>query len=155
MADWRKDIEQALADFQKDYSTLKYDLEFQEAPHEHPTKLPAGKMAVYGFWWSNAGWLKIGKAGQKSERRYTHQHYNEGNISTLAGSIARDSRMSEFIRTSNKIGDWIEENCSRVNILISASHGEQGLKDLEAFLHERLKPRYEGRTNQSGSSGGK
>jgi hypothetical protein len=71
MSSWRADIEDALQDFMTVAtlagSTIGREhivVQFSEAPHEPPRRLPEGKMAVYGFWYDGE-WLKIGKAGPK------------------------------------------------------------------------------------------
>ncbi len=149
---WREQITDALSDFQivselvGNPMTLSSDnIDLCPAPHRPPSRLPEGMMAVYGFWW-NGEWLKIGKAGPNSNARYTSQHYNPRSArSTLAASLAADERMvgiPEF--DSSTPGDWIKSATSRVNILLPSKSGNGLLALLEAFLHERLKPRYEG-----------
>ena len=59
-------------------------------PHRAPLSLPKGKMAVYVFS-DKERVLKVGKAGPRSQSRYTSQHYNAGSApSTLAASILKD-----------------------------------------------------------------
>jgi hypothetical protein len=102
-------------------------------------------MAIYAFWW-NDEWLKIGKVGQKSQARYISQHYNTGSaMSTLAGALANDPRM-EIVSGFDKQnpGAWIKNATCRVNILISSQRRREVLSLLEAFLHVRLNPKYEG-----------
>jgi hypothetical protein len=151
MTDWKKDITDALADFCKvaalagiHVELAQFDIEFLDAPHRPPRSLPAGKMAIYGFW--NSGqWLKVGMVGPNSQARYVSQHYNAGSaLSTLAGSLAHDQRMAEvegFDATAP--GAWIKSSCNRVNILLSATLGRELLALLEAFLHVRFNPCYE------------
>jgi len=119
-------------------------VEFLEAPHNPPSSLPDGKMAVYGFWYSGE-WLKVGMAGSKSQARYTSQHYNPASAgSTLAASLAKDPRMSGAPGFSAAApGEWIRSHTNRVNVLIPNEHGTLLLALLEAFMHVRLKPRYE------------
>ena len=148
---WRKDIEDALDAF----STIAelggaplavgdVTVEFLTAPHKPPTKLPPGKVAVYGFW-GDGCWLKIGVAGQNSNARYTSQHYNAGSSrSNLAQSLQRCPQMlsrPEFLH--NAPGEWIKISTHRVNILVSAAMPKELPLLLEAFLHLRLRPRYE------------
>ena len=152
IASWREQIMEALSDFKVVSELAKNPLtvtgesvEFCSAPHRPPSRLPVGKMAVYGFWWDGE-WLKIGKAGPKSNARYTNQHYNPNSaVSTLAASLVRDKKMvgvPDFARSTP--GDWIKSATSRVNILLPANNSKALLSLLEAFLHTRLKPRYEG-----------
>ena len=69
-----------------------HDIEIEKlpAPHKPPSRLPLGKMAVYVFH-SGTTCLKVGKAGPKSQARYTSQHYNpKSAMSTLAASMLSD-----------------------------------------------------------------
>lgn len=115
------------------------------APHLPPTKLPAGKMAVYVFY-SEGVVLKVGKVGAKSQARYTSQHYNPGSaMSTLASSVLADQARHGIIESdAGHIGSWIKRNVSRVNFLVDQDLGIRLLSLLETFLHCRLKPIYEG-----------
>jgi len=121
------------------------ETEFLAAPHRPPAYLPLGKMAVYGFWW-NGSWLKIGKAGPKSGARYTSQHYSLHSAqSTLAKSLANDSNMRTIPGFDpQNPGVWIKASTYRVNILLRSDRRKELLSLLEAFLHLRLRPRYEG-----------
>ncbi len=151
MNDWRKEMEEALAAFitvvELAGDPIKLDdlqVEYWSAPHKAPSNLPAGKMAIYAFWW-NDEWLKIGKAGPNSGPRYVSQHYTGSAISTLAGSLANDPRMQEVHGFDRQhLGEWIKRSTCRVNILVSARKRKEVLSLLEAFLHVRLVPRYEG-----------
>ena len=152
MLDWRAEVMAALADFEA-VSELAGDpimlaevsVEFMPAPHIPPRSLPAGMMAVYGFW-RNGEWLKIGKAGPKSHARYASQHYNPDSAkSTLARSLARDATMNSTPGFNPSTpGDWIKSETSRVNILLQSARRRELLSLLEVFLQVRLKPRYEG-----------
>lgn len=152
IATWRGQIRDALSDFHVvselvgNPVTFGTDqVEYCPAPHRQPSTLPGGMMAVYGFWW-NGEWLKIGRVGPNSNARYTSQHYNPNSAgSTLARSLAADGKMIEIpgFDPSNP-GIWIKSATSRVNILLPSDRGTGLLALLEAFMHERLKPRYEG-----------
>jgi len=85
-----------------------WQLQFSPAPHEKPTSLPAGKMAIYGFWGDGA-WLKIGMAGAKSQARYTSQHYYADSApSTLSKSLLNDPHMESVAGFEReKPGGWI------------------------------------------------
>lgn len=102
-------------------------------------------MAVYGFW-GDGRWLKIGKVGPNSNARYTSQHYIAGSaLSTLAGSLAKDTAMNGVVGFDPRApGVWIRASTHRVNILLPATRERALLSLLEAFLHLRLRPRYEG-----------
>jgi hypothetical protein len=152
MTSWREDVETGLIAFLT-VAELAGDpiargdltIEYHDAPHRPPKQQPAGTMGVYGFW-GDGRWLKIGKAGPQSGARYTSQHYNLGSAqSTLAGSLANDPHMltiAEF--DSQAPGTWIKAATHRINILMPASRQPALLSLLEAFLHLRLRPRYEG-----------
>ena len=151
MTSWRDDIKTTLSDFVT-VSELARDpirrdeieVEFLDAPHRAPSRLPVGKMAIYGFW-RDGEWLKIGKAGPKSQARYTSQHYGLNAMSTLAKTLIKAHAVQPFAGFDPEIpGDWIRASTHRVNILIDAERGNAMLSLIEAFLHARLKPRYEG-----------
>lgn len=148
---WRMGIDRALKDFRA-VAELAFEpirdedltCEYHPAPHTPPKNLPRGMMGVYCFW-GDGEWLKIGKVGPKSQARYTSQHYGFSAPSTLAKSLAKDEAMlgvSGF--DSESPGEWIKSSTHRVNILIPAARGRAVLSLLEAFLHARLGPRYEG-----------
>ncbi|MSQ28171.1 MAG: hypothetical protein EXR51_08555 [Dehalococcoidia bacterium] len=152
VSDWRQDIENALVVFRQvaglagdPVGERDLEVEYLPAPHRAPTRLPDGKMAIYGFW-SAGQWLKVGMVGPNSNARYTSQHYHAGSApSTLAASLLRDLAMAlapGFQRPDP--GAWIKAVTHRVNILMPTSRDKELLPLLEAFLHLRLKPRYEG-----------
>ena len=152
MNDWRQEVDSALdlfvtvAELASDpIARVEIVVEYLEAPHRQPTHLPAGYMAVYRFR-GDGGWLKIGKAGPNSKARFTSQHYNAGNApSTLAASLAKDSRMRTVADFDpDAPGAWIKRFTHRVNILVPSGRSPEFLSLLEAFLHLRLRPRYEG-----------
>jgi hypothetical protein len=152
MTDWRADIDEALTDFETvaqlagdPITKADITVEYLNAPHRSPTRLPAGQMAIYGFWHDGV-WLKIGKAGPKSAARYTSQHYSPiSAISTLARSLIGDPAMRGVAGFDpERSGDWIRANTCRVNLLLPANRSVELLSLLEAFLHLRLRPRYEG-----------
>ena len=75
MNKWRKEIEAALRDFltvaalaQFSLDWEDFQIEFLEAPHTPPSRLPTGKMGIYGFWYAEE-WLKIGMVGPNSQAR--------------------------------------------------------------------------------------
>jgi hypothetical protein len=149
--DWKTELRAALGAFNEVLhlanAALRPDqieVTFLDAPHRPPTSLPAGKMAVYGYW-GEGEWLKIGLAGPKSKARYTSQHYRDNSTpSTLAKSLRLDLRMKRCASFDpSSPGEWIRGSCHRVNVLVPANAGRDALALLEAFLHVRLKPRYE------------
>ena len=151
MNGWRKEMESALEAFiivaELAGEPIRLDeiqVEFLPAPHKQPSNLPIGKMAIYAFW-SNNEWLKIGQAGPKSAARYISQHYNpNSSMSNLAKSLANDIRMKDILKfDSHNAGQWVKASTCRVNILMPANRRQELLSLLEAFLHARLRPRYE------------
>jgi hypothetical protein len=154
---WREELELAVQDFFEVAELGGIHLlpaavmvELLPAPHNPPTRLPAGKKGVYAFW-GDGGWLKIGKAGAKSSARYTSQHYNPASArSTLASSLQSCGTIRAnptFDATAP--GAWLKQYAHRANILMDAGQPEELLALLEAFLHLRLKPRYEGRGDRA------
>lgn len=149
--DWRDEIENAVTAFLtvaelagEPIPRPEIEIEYCPAPHRPPKRIPIGKVAVYGFW-GDGMWLKIGKAGPNSNPRYISQHYTGSALSTLAGSLADDPHMLTVAGFDPKaIGDWIKASTYRVNILLPATRTPELLSLLEAFLHVRLRPRYEG-----------
>ena len=125
------------------------EIEFCNAPHRPPSRLPPGKMAVYVFTYGEVV-LKVGKVGPNSNARYTSQHYNASSApSTLAATLVKSGGEIEVTGlTDQSAGDWIRENTSRTNFLLNGKLGVPLLSLLEAFLHCRLKPKFEGFTSQ-------
>jgi hypothetical protein len=151
--DLQAHVEEALTDFyaagklaQIAVSRNDLTVELLPAPHKAPTMLPAGKMAVYAFFVDGVA-LKVGKVGPNSQARYTSQHYNMGSaLSTLAASISKKpSALGLAAVDPLTIGALIKERTDRVNILLPATYGDAPLSLLEAFLHCRWKPVFEGR----------
>lgn len=119
------------------------------APHTPPSSLPKGKMAVYIFFWKGQC-LKVGKVGPNSQARYTSQHYSRSSSkSNLARSIMSEGTTLGMPGVSeSNVGAWIKSNIDRINLLLNARYGIATLSLLEAFLHSRLKPRFEGFPSQ-------
>ncbi|MEH7612041.1 hypothetical protein [Gottfriedia acidiceleris] len=112
-------------------------------PHV-PRKLPEGYMAIYVFHFENE-FIKIGKVGPKSSSRFQSHHYNpKSSKSNLAKSILLDDRMLIYNLNDLNVGSWIKENIHRVDIFIDESIGVFTLNLIEAFLHCKYNPRYEG-----------
>lgn len=119
------------------------------APHRPPSRLPADKMAIYVFAYGDTT-LKVGNAGSKSQARYISQHYNAGSApSTLAASLLKrgvEVGVPELDKSS--VSDWIKSHTDRINFVVDSKVGIDGLSLLEAFLHCRLKPAFEGFASQ-------
>jgi hypothetical protein len=150
--EWRLEIERAVDAFLLvgrlggvDLPADAIELEFLPAPHKPPSRMPLGKMAVYAFW-GDGCWLKVGKVGANSTARYTSQHYNPGSArSTLAASLLKcDVIACNALFDPNAPGEWLRAHTHRVNVLLSSDLPYELLSLLEAFLHLRLMPRYEG-----------
>ena len=117
-------------------------------PHLPPRRLPKGKMAVYTFVYEGEI-LKIGKAGPNSNARYTSQHYNSKSaMSNLAKSILSDKEMLEKGINEENVGEWIKQNCRRIDIEIDVDLGIFTLEFIEAVLHYKYTPKYEGFSSQ-------
>lgn len=112
-------------------------------PHQ-PKGLPSGTMGVYTFNY-NGLFLKIGKAGPSSNARFLSQHYNPNSaMSNLAKSILNDTDMQNLRINELNVGDWIKRNCRRIDIIIDAEAGIFTLELIEAILHYKYSPIYEG-----------
>ncbi|MEV6689536.1 hypothetical protein AB0N28_30125, partial [Streptomyces sp. NPDC051130] len=61
-----------------------------------------------------------------------------------AASILLDKRMQEKGITENNVGDWIKSNCRRVDIILDSDLGIFTLELIEAALHYKYEPIYEG-----------
>lgn len=123
--------------------------QFLSAPHSPPKELTPGKMAIYIFFLGDQC-LKVGKAGPKSQARYTTQHYNpKSSQSNLAKSILKEKeRMGLANLDESNVGQWIKNRMDRINFLIDEERGIPLLSLLESFLQCRLKPKYEGFESQ-------
>ncbi|MNO42702.1 hypothetical protein D3C76_328990 [compost metagenome] len=121
-------------------------------PHK-PAGLPAGKMGIYTFIYQEQ-FLKVGKAGPNSDARFRSQHYKPmGSQSNLAKSILNDGEFSHLNISMETVGEWIKYNTRRIDLFIDASLGIFVLNFIEAFLHLRFQPKYEGFDNQRKASG--
>lgn len=119
----------------------------RHVPHT-PCSLPKGKMGIYSFYY-NGDFLKIGKVGPKSNARFLSQHYNPNSSkSNLARSILNDNKMAKLNLTEQNISEWIKNNCQRVDIILDESLGIFTLELIEAVLHYKYKPLYEGFSSQ-------
>lgn len=111
---------------------------------------PQGKVrSIYVFYKDEA--LKIGKANEKSNARYSSQHYGFNARSTLAKSLVADKSMWETEMNEENASDWIKGNTHRINILVDASCGDAAIELIEAVMHYAFNPRYEGALHRKGS----
>ena len=124
----------------------KDDLVFDSGhQHEQPT-LPKHHCAVYIFLHQGEV-LKIGKANAKSGNRYRYQHYRFDVGSTLAKSLfENDSEFKSLIGSKENAESWMLANLVRINVLINDRDGNgKAISELlEALLHYRFRPRFEG-----------
>ena len=131
----------------KPIDKAKYEIIDRGIPHQ-PRNLPTRMMGVYTFWYEGE-FLKIGKAGPSSNARFLSQHYNPRSAqSTLAASVLSDKRMQDKGITENDVGAWIKNNCRRVDILLDSELGIFTLELIEAALHYKYEPIYEGFATQ-------
>ena len=145
-------ITNALKDFAQvatlAHATVPLDqirIEVLRKPHKAKT-LPLGKMAVYSFFLNERA-HKVGKAGPNSGPRFTYQHYAGSAISTLSGSIlSNQGKVGAAGLDSKTAGEWIKANTDRIDLLVPVSFGTPVLSLLEAFLHVRWNPMFEGRS---------
>lgn len=135
-----------------DLSPDHVEIEVLPAPHRRPRVLPAGRQAVYCFLLGD-GCLKVGKAGPKTQARFTSQHYGAHARSTLAKSIIKDrGRMRILVAGTadvevleiGSVGAWLEKNASRLHLFLPADSPACALAFAEAFLQCWLRPVYEG-----------
>jgi hypothetical protein len=127
------------------------------SPHRRPSRLPIGKHGVY--WFTLRGCcLKVGKVGPLSAARYTSQHHNpQSSNSNLAKSILKSrDRLKKGVPeelhaaidaiSEETVGSWIEQNCTRFNVLIDAKLDDFALTLLESVVQSRFRPIFEGRS---------
>jgi hypothetical protein len=101
-------------------------------------------MAVYIFALGDRV-LKVGKVGPNSGPRFRTHHYVPGSsISNLAKSLLADETGDCRDISADEIGSWMQQHLHRIDILLGADVGVAVLAYLEAFLHCRLSPVYEG-----------
>ncbi|WP_339836761.1 hypothetical protein [Paenibacillus sp. FSL R7-0272] len=116
-------------------------------PHKSST-LPVGRMAVYSFIYQDR-FLKIGKAGPNSNARFNSQHYDPKNSqSNLAKSLLNDPMLVGLNLDAMTIKEWIKKNTRRIDFLVDATLGIFVLNLIEAFLHLKYRPKYEGYEKQ-------
>lgn len=145
--EFNKIIEEVSGILGKPIDKEKYKVVDRGMPHT-PQSLPIGMMGVYTFRY-NGNFLKIGKAGSKSNARFLSQHYNPRSAqSTLAASILIDKNMKDKGITEDNVGEWIRNNCRRIDILLDVSLGIFALELVEAALHYKYEPVYEGFVTQ-------
>ena len=120
------------------------------APHR-PRSLPRGKQAAYVFSLAPFGGtvLKVGKVGPESNARFLSQHYNPNSSqSNLAKSLLQHpevwGRLGIGALDEDTVGDWLKAHTARDHFYLDAGQSPFLLNLLEAFLHGRLDPLFEG-----------
>ncbi len=132
---------------------LRYEV--LPAPHRRPNALPADSQAIYAFFFGDTC-LNVGKAGPKTQARFTSQHYGDNAPSTLAKSIIKERgpilrlvpervRVEVEALTIASVGRWLERNTCRLHIFLPAGAPSCVLALAEAFTQCRLRPIYEGK----------
>lgn len=122
-----------------------FEIDVRPAPHRPPSNLPYGRMAVYAFF-HGPSCLKVGKVGAASGPRYTSHHYHSSAPSTLAKSLTKQpGAVGLTVMDAVGVGTWIKQNACRANLLLPASFGLPVISLVEAYLHVRWKPAFEGR----------
>ena len=147
-----KDYINQLPEFKK----LNYEIITCQKGHKDIPEIKDNKIGIYIYAYKGQ-YLKIGKAWSKSEARWKYQHYNcNSSKSNLAASIKND----ENFCTKNKIDreddenikTWIKDNTTRINIVIQREKDSEieyfYLNLLEAWLHIKCNPKYEGYETQ-------
>ena len=127
-------------------SSKSYYIKDDGCPHKQ-SALPKGYAAIYIFAYGSEThyeYLKIGKVNVKSAARFTSQHYGFSASSTLAKSICSDDEFCPKGVNQTNIKEWMLGNLHRINIFISAEQGKATTELVEAILHYKFRPRYEG-----------
>lgn len=135
-----------------------------DAKSHNPSKLAKGSSGVYVFLNQNCC-FKVGKAGSKSQARWTSHHYtlNEKVPSTLPKSIQRHLHLfKEYypstahpkIESLNKLNiqSWIKGNMWRIEFIIEKEQNSPfALNLLEAIVQFNFEPIFEGKKHISPS----
>jgi len=141
-----RDFEQVSKLARREFDLTSIKIQLLPAPHKPPS-LPVGFIAVYSFFF-NEQCLKVGKVGANSQARYLSQHYiAKSSRSNLARSlVASESWTTKHQISEMNVGSWIKTNTSRINLVMPEMIGLDVLALLEAFLHCRWAPEFEGKT---------
>ena len=138
-------------------TNLSATVSLMKSGDEHkPSALSKGWCGVYVLM-NDECVFKVGKAGAKSQARWSSQHYNlhEKTPSTLPKSILKNKAEFKTYYPVEKHGeidslskknfpDWIKNNMSRIEFLIEDSN-PYALGLLEALAQFHLKPLFEGK----------
>lgn len=117
-------------------------IEFSVAPHPRPTPL-RNQSAVYLFF-RGEQWLRIGQTNFST--RFTSQHYG---TKRAGSSFAKDVWLNRadfgYDGVEDDLPAWIPANFGRANIRLPNQQSDRLSRLLEAFLHFKLAPRFEGK----------
>lgn len=120
-------------------------VQFSANPHARPKPLRDKQRVVYAFF-QGTTWLRIGQTSYSP--RSTSQHYGTRRAgSTLAKDIWTNKEDFGFVGNEEDIDAWIFSNVGRADIVLPAHWPAPVASLLEAYLHYRLNPRFEGRLN--------
>lgn len=136
-----------------DIAPSEIEIRFQDPPHDRPS-LPFWSQAIYVFRLRSL-YLKVGRAGPNSRSRMSTQHYTASTEYSLANLISENAEplMEELSREEvqslealpvDRVGEWIANNCGRINIFIPAEYPRTTANLFEAVLLSRFDPCYEG-----------
>lgn len=149
---WLEDVATiAVRDFVKVAQITGYNLDLRQisfealpAPHKR-TALPPSRMAVYSFWLADKV-LKVGLASPNNDARFRFHHYSPGTgVSNLSKSIQANLLEFGLSEPPKSYRSWIEAHLARLDFLLPAAWGQPVGRLLEAYLHARWRPRFEGR----------
>lgn len=141
----------AVQDFVRISAVIGYEIdldriviEVSPAPHKRGP-LRAHHMGIYSFWWRLEA-LKVGLASPNNNARFRYHHYSPGTSgSNLALSLSRC--FEEFAQSEEAVNyrSWIETEVDRIDFQMPAEWGQPIGRLMEAYLHARWRPRFEGR----------
>ena len=119
------------------------EADFSDNCHKRPRQLRHGERGVYAFFQGHT-WLRIGQTVYP--QRFTSQHYGTRRAnSTSAKDIWTNKEEFGYDGPEEEIGEWIFETFGRANLILPARWPATISPLLEAYLHHRLHPRFEGR----------
>ena len=122
-------------------------VQFSANSHTRSKPLRNKQRVVYAFF-QGTTWLRIGKTSYS--QRSTSQHYGiERASSTLAKDIWANKEDFGFDGKKEDIGEWIFSNIGRADVVLPGHWPDTVARLLEAYLHYRLNPRFEGRRQSS------
>lgn len=142
----------------KEMTAIEIETRIMKKGNEHrPSNLAESNQGVYVFY-DDDNFFKVGKAGGKSQARWNSHHYclDEKTPSTLPKSIKKnvdifkkyfsEEKHSEIDRLSkNNIRQWIQDNLSRIEMIIPNNLNPNDMNLLEAMSIYEFNPLFEGK----------